>query len=979
MVARPTRAARINPEASAGDAPYFDQYLFAGWYANALGIGTNAITAYRYETYGTRTPAVAVYNGPVGDQFVVVELAMSATQSRLFLNGKLVRTGLGNAYTRPLTAMGGNGFEHWFQGLVAEVVMYDGVLTPCERDRIEAYLSGKYALSDHDRPLTVSDAPAASASGGTVITDGQAVFYTPPFGFVGVDTLTYLVEDGCGGQDVGEVTVTVSAAHYAIEATAGSGGRIEPNGTTTILSGDSQMFSITPETGYKVQDVLVDGVSIGAVREYQFESVTEHHTIEARFNMLAVDDAFTVAQDSRNNRLDVLANDGREYDAPTPGMVFWLNAETLLADHADGDPVAEWPDLSEHLMNGERVVAQQGTPASQPLLIKEAINGHPAVRFDGENDWLQWAEGLAAQTYTLFVVARPFEEHAIDAESYLAAVSEQTKWLFRGDHSVSLGTNGISVYEVGVRHHYGNLWSTYDVASAGIYPARLGSQFLLLGLEFTDGQPGIWVNGALKHVGLNGNPEFLEKAPIIMGGGHDGTNHAFFGDVAEVLVYNRLLPNCERAQVEIYLKNKYGRPYAGSAFTLQQVAPLPPAAGTADIDGSAIIYTPAAGFTGIEHFTYLLDDGCDGLDSGQITIDVSAAYRSIEPMSGSGGRLETAETVTLLSGGEQVFAIVPDIGYEIQDVLVDGPSVGKVATYRFENVSANHTILAFFRKTGDDALVVRKNSVLNPIAPFANDFLTTPAPAEGLRFWLDASSLTDLQDVVPVALWPDRDDQYPFIDAAQTDPLKQPVLRAHALNGRPALEFDGLDDHLRWQEDQPQSFTVFAVYQTGVEQTMLPELLTQSAGMSAPTKHFLLDGTDAGSAAPSVGINGLIVYANYDQNRLPALTVYDHTVGDAPVLLRWEHVANISTIFLNGDLKRVGLSDWGSILPHVWGSMGRKPSTACWQKFWCTTGNYRAAQPDRSRAIWPANMACRWHTPMSPSASTVQHQPNTGR
>ena len=45
-----------------------------------------------------------------------------------------------------------------------------------------------------------------------------------------------------------------------------------------------------------------------------------------------------------------------------------------------------------------------------------------------------------------------------------------------------------------------------------------------------------------------------------------------------------------------------------------------------------------------------------------------------------------------------IFTILPDEGYEIESVLVDGKSVGAVSEYKFENLSANHTISATFKQ-----------------------------------------------------------------------------------------------------------------------------------------------------------------------------------------------------------------------------------------------------------------------------------------
>lgn len=72
--------------------------------------------------------------------------------------------------------------------------------------------------------------------------------------------------------------------NYTITASAGGHGTISPAGTVTVAKNSSQTFRITPETGYKIADVQVDGKSVGAVTEYTFENVTKAHTIQAAFS-----------------------------------------------------------------------------------------------------------------------------------------------------------------------------------------------------------------------------------------------------------------------------------------------------------------------------------------------------------------------------------------------------------------------------------------------------------------------------------------------------------------------------------------------------------------------------------------------------------------------------------------------------------------------------------------------------------------------
>lgn len=71
-----------------------------------------------------------------------------------------------------------------------------------------------------------------------------------------------------------------------IKATAGDGGSITPSGNVSVKSGSDKTFKIRAATGYQVEDVLVDGKSVGAVSSYTFENVKKDHTIYAEFKLV---------------------------------------------------------------------------------------------------------------------------------------------------------------------------------------------------------------------------------------------------------------------------------------------------------------------------------------------------------------------------------------------------------------------------------------------------------------------------------------------------------------------------------------------------------------------------------------------------------------------------------------------------------------------------------------------------------------------
>uniref|UniRef100_UPI00345E3C38 InlB B-repeat-containing protein n=1 Tax=Mesotoga sp. TaxID=2053577 RepID=UPI00345E3C38 len=82
------------------------------------------------------------------------------------------------------------------------------------------------------------------------------------------------------------VTANFAINTYTMVATAGPGGAIEPEGQIQVNHGDDREFIITPDAGYEIAEVVVDGVSAGAIASYTFNNVVSDHTIDASFSLL---------------------------------------------------------------------------------------------------------------------------------------------------------------------------------------------------------------------------------------------------------------------------------------------------------------------------------------------------------------------------------------------------------------------------------------------------------------------------------------------------------------------------------------------------------------------------------------------------------------------------------------------------------------------------------------------------------------------
>lgn len=108
-------------------------------------------------------------------------------------------------------------------------------------------------------------------------------------GLTGEDNLTVTIQKGSTGNRSYTAHWRYNGggssgySYYTIKATAGTGGSISPSGSISVREGRDQTFTITPDKGYAVANVKIDGKSIGAVKSYTFENVRRTHTIEVIF------------------------------------------------------------------------------------------------------------------------------------------------------------------------------------------------------------------------------------------------------------------------------------------------------------------------------------------------------------------------------------------------------------------------------------------------------------------------------------------------------------------------------------------------------------------------------------------------------------------------------------------------------------------------------------------------------------------------
>jgi uncharacterized repeat protein (TIGR01451 family) len=147
-------------------------------------------------------------------------------------------------------------------------------------------------------------------------------------------------------------TVTFTLNTYTLTPTAGANGSITPDTPQTVDWGSSATFTVTPNTGYHIADVGMDGTSIGAVSAYTFTNVTANHTITATFalnNDAPIADAGMDQAVSAGEPVTLDGSGSSDPDGHLPLTYGWTQtggAPVVLSSDAISQPTFTAPDAA---------------------------------------------------------------------------------------------------------------------------------------------------------------------------------------------------------------------------------------------------------------------------------------------------------------------------------------------------------------------------------------------------------------------------------------------------------------------------------------------------------------------------------------------------------------------------------------------------------------------------------------------------------
>jgi hypothetical protein len=508
---------------------------------------------------------------------------------------------------------------------------------------------------------------ASAGTGGTISPSGtvsvlygasQTFTITPNTGY---QIASVLVDGGSVGAVTTYTFTNVTAAHtisatfalrtFTITASAGTGGSISPTGAVSVLYGANQTFTITPNTGYQIASVLVDGASVGAVISYTFTNVTTVHTISASFSATM----YSLATSVTGSGSIGLTPSGGSYSSGT--------VVTCTATPQTGWKFTSWEgDL---------------TSATNPQTITMTSNKSITAVFDR----------------ILFVITTTAGPGGTVLPSSTVAVA------YGDDATLNFVPNtGYQVSSVVV--------DGVNVSAEGFYTFRNVTASHNVSVSFSQ-----IVSTITASAGIGGtiSPSGSVSVPY-------GSNQTFaISPNTGYQIASVLVDGVSAGAVTSYTFTNVTSAHTISATFSPITFTITTSAGTGgSISPSGSVSVPYGGsqtFTITPNTGYLIaavlvDGSSVGPAATYTFTNVTAAHTidasfnriiyDIVSSNGTGGTILPTGHTPVFYGDNQTFTITPNTGYHIASVLVDGASAGTVTTYTFTNVTAAHTISATF-------------------------------------------------------------------------------------------------------------------------------------------------------------------------------------------------------------------------------------------------------------------------------------------
>ncbi len=531
-------------------------------------------------------------------------------------------------------------------------------------------------------------------------------------------------------------------AKFTVTASAGVGGTISHPGAESYLKRMTSLYQITPNAGYQVQDVNVDGVSVGAATSHTFDPIAANHTISATFSTTAPD--FTISAPAAtggslapSGNIAVTAGQDREFNVSgPPNAIVRLTVDGKSLGRRDRYVFADVrKDHSISATFSFPIDAQSGYGGSISPPGATVANYGDSIPYQiapnaGFATSKVLVDGVSVEIVANYTFSNVTAAHTISATfsgtgggggipqtgkiyasfltDNLPASGTVTSWASYLPTGKTLSAQGTPTVETidgrkfvkninvdGDGLDMGEVSSPIPATGATIItvakPARFGADpgwdsivdlfydRLVLGIMNGSGKVIVRRNGSLDTSTATIPDGQTTILSLVVQ--QDGKYKVYSNGVQVMNVTG----TSDMSSIVPGVAGAFAK-----HINLGRNAPDAWSTYNGQI-GDTFIYTTALPDAERQQLeTYLVN-----------RLTASGTSYTINATAGAGGTIGPSGAVLVAEGGNQTFTISPGPGYAISAVTVDGAGIGTPATHTFSGVSGNHTISATFVPTGN--------------------------------------------------------------------------------------------------------------------------------------------------------------------------------------------------------------------------------------------------------------------------------------
>ncbi|NII26974.1 T9SS type A sorting domain-containing protein [Pseudoflavitalea sp. X16] len=763
---------------------------------------------------GTNTASWSILTGGATTLNVPEIIGLDATLGsgnsvkHIYSNGQTVATATNGTYITNATAplrIGAisDGPSLWWNGDIAETVVYNRVLTASEQKHVESYLALKYGITLNQTTPTDYVATDWDGTTGTKMwTASKNGSYNKNIAGIGRDDKTTLYQKQSRSASDSLITIAAGGTIAADNASNGAdiddlsffawaddgGAATFSVAITSVTNATNRMARVwkIDRTNWSDQDVTFKAVQGGDryllvhATDPTFGAGTVEYPINTATGTVTINTA-----DLPDGAYFTL---GAKIVGPAcvnTGIVTWLRADYAAAPNS-------WADFS-----GNQVSAAMDTAAKQPALIAGGLNYNTALQFTASTDYMKIPQASISGKFPTGNAARTLIGVGISTTATDQLLFSYGSFVANQSSGLRKQANQAATFE-------GMGAPSGLVGPANSFP---NNKVTIISGRYTGGATGrasLYTNdtSALASATMNWNTVISAEGAQI--GKYVGESRYWNGNIGEVIVYNRNLTDDEFQRVSSYLALKYG-------ITLDQS----PATDYIASDGTTRMWTAADNTGYAKRVTGIGRDDCTELYQKQsLSVDTGIVAMAI----GDAVQASNAANSDSITNDNSWFVFADDGGavqYNTDLSGLEGITTRMARTWKADKTNWADAGVTFKLTGGNDKIymVVSADATFDgadaayKLDENGNVTITTDLIPDGAYFTF-AKELNGPGYVnVGVQFWMRADDNVSTVDtwndysgndnhATQATAASQPVAVANSVNYNPAFDFDGTDDYM---------------------------------------------------------------------------------------------------------------------------------------------------------------------------------------